>query len=87
MPFHPVDVKAKLKKRYGSVLAFERHRGLPSDSVRDVLRGRANRRVARVIADELDVNVHQLLPDRHESRKRDDNAEKRPVHPQSRCFD
>ncbi|QLC25119.1 transcriptional regulator [Parasphingopyxis algicola] len=74
MPLHPIDIKARLKKLHGSVLAFERARGLPPESVRDVLRGRSNRRVATAIAKELDLDIHSVFPGPHESRKRDDNA-------------
>ncbi|MGP1283801.1 MAG: helix-turn-helix domain-containing protein [Parasphingopyxis sp.] len=82
MPLHPIDVKARLKKLHGSVLAFERARGLPPESVRDVLRGRSNRRVAKAIASELGLEIHSLLPG-HQSRKRDDSAESGVAHHQN----
>lgn len=44
-------IKAKLRIRYGSLLRFEREKGLPYQSVTDVLRGRSNRRVAAAIED------------------------------------
>lgn len=47
--FHPEDIKAAIRKRYRSLLAFERAHGLTDRSTTDVLRGRANRRVERAI--------------------------------------
>ena len=42
---HPEDIKAALRKRFGSVFAFEDAHDLPRKSVSDFLRGRANQRV------------------------------------------
>lgn len=46
---HREDVKAALRKAYGSIFAFERMHDLPRKSVSDVLRGRPNQRVASAI--------------------------------------
>jgi lambda repressor-like predicted transcriptional regulator len=46
---HPEDVKADLRKRFGSVARFERAHDLPEKSVNDVLRGRKSARVANAI--------------------------------------
>ncbi|MET0269665.1 MAG: helix-turn-helix domain-containing protein [Sphingomonas sp.] len=46
---HREDVKAVLRKSYGSIFAFERLHDLPRKSVSDVLRGRPNSRVANAI--------------------------------------
>jgi lambda repressor-like predicted transcriptional regulator len=46
---HREDVKAALRKSYGSIFAFERARHLPRKSVSDVLRGRPNQRVVSAI--------------------------------------
>lgn len=46
---HPEDIKAALRKKYGSVFAFEDARGLPRKSVSDFLRGRPNQRVRDAI--------------------------------------
>lgn len=83
MALHPVDIKAQLKKRYRSVAGFERVRGLPAESVRDVLRGRRSRRVAQAIADELGLDMHEQFPEQIQSRKRDDNAESGQKHPRN----
>lgn len=47
---HPEDIKAALRKRHGSVFAFEDANDLPRKSVSDFLRGRSNKRVAKAIA-------------------------------------
>jgi lambda repressor-like predicted transcriptional regulator len=59
---HPEDIKAALRKRFGSIAAFERQRGLPARSVKDVLRGRSRPKIAIAVADALDVHVNQLFP-------------------------
>ena len=46
---HREDVKAALRKSFGSIFAFERAHDLPRKSVSDVLRGRPNQRVTSVI--------------------------------------
>lgn len=59
LTMHPEDTKAALRKRYGTVSAFERAAGIPSKSVSDVLRGRKSARVSKAIegalADPIDV--------------------------------
>lgn len=50
---HPEDIKAALRKRYGSVFAFEDEHRLPRKSVSDFLRGRANQRVKDAISKAL----------------------------------
>ena len=70
----PIYIKATLRKRYGSVAAFERAHGLSHDAVRDLLRGKTVARAADALAAELGSTIHSLFPDRFKSRKRDDNA-------------
>lgn len=57
---HPEDVKGAIRKRYGSVAAFERHYGLPPLSVRDILRGKKRGRIARVVAHDLGIPLTDL---------------------------
>lgn len=64
---HPEDIKAALRKRFGSTHAFERARGLPHRSVADVLRGRPVTTTALAIADELGKSVQELFPGRFKS--------------------
>lgn len=47
--YHPEDIKAAIRKRYRSLLAFERAHGLTDRSTTDVLRGRPNARVERAM--------------------------------------
>jgi lambda repressor-like predicted transcriptional regulator len=50
---HPEDVKAGIRKRFGTIAAFELAKGLPAKSVNDVLRGRPNARVTKAVEDAL----------------------------------
>lgn len=68
---HPEDVKAALRKRFGSVAKFERAVFLPAKSVNDLLRGRASARVQAAIESALSTP----LPQDGESEVSDDNAE------------
>lgn len=72
-PVHKEDIKAALRKKHGSVSAFEKLRGLPRGSVRDVLRGRAVSRTARAIAKELGSTTEGLFPGRFKSHFRDNS--------------
>ncbi|NBB51464.1 hypothetical protein GVN24_24575 [Rhizobium sp. CRIBSB] len=88
---HKEDIKGMLRKRHGSMRAFERKQSLPPLSVKDVLRGRASRRVERAIADDLELPLHRLFPERYvaavpgdSSLKRDSSATKRSAHRLSR---
>lgn len=46
-------MKAVLRRRYGSVFAFEKAKGLPRTSVSDVLRGRKIERTEAAVLEEL----------------------------------
>lgn len=72
---HKEEVKARLRMRYGTLIAFERARSLPARSVKDVLRGRSVRRTAEAIADELGMALHDLFPHLRSSTSGDDTAE------------
>ncbi len=47
--FHPEDVKAAIRKRFGSLRKFEETHGLARMSVQDMLRGRTSARTAKVV--------------------------------------
>jgi lambda repressor-like predicted transcriptional regulator len=64
---HPEDIKAGLRKRFGTVFAFEQANGLPKRSVADVLRGRPNARVIKAIEDALNLPA----PDSNQSNLSD----------------
>ncbi len=57
-------IKAELRIRYGSVNNFERVKGLPLHSCKDVLMGKSRPQIAEVIAAELGKPLHDLFPRR-----------------------
>ncbi|HEY2179656.1 MAG TPA: helix-turn-helix domain-containing protein [Caulobacteraceae bacterium] len=76
---HPEDIKAEIRKRFGTVKAFEAAKGLGADSVRDVLRGRAARRAAEAISEVVGTPLTTLFPGRFPSVG-EDNPRKRDSH-------
>lgn len=58
--FHREDVKAVLRKRYGSAEAFQEAKGLSGQQVRDFLRGRSSKALPAIAA-ELGVEPNQLI--------------------------
>jgi hypothetical protein len=50
---HPEDVKAAIRKRYGTISRFIEERDLPPTGVSDLLRGRTSRRVREAVEDVL----------------------------------
>lgn len=63
---HPEDIKAALRKKFGSVFAFEDAHELPRKSVSDFLRGRPNQRVKDAIAKVLSPDQSELSDDSEE---------------------
>lgn len=61
---HREDIKAELRKKYGSVADFERKENLPERSVKDVLSGKSRPDVAKAVAKALNRAPHALFPDR-----------------------
>lgn len=61
---HPEDVKAALRKRFGTISNFEKTKQLPAKSVNDVLRGRPNARVTAAVEEAL--NNPSLATDQSE---------------------
>lgn len=78
--YHPEDIKAAIRKQFGSLRAFEEAKELPSQSARDVLRGRAVRRTAIAISEALDVPLDDLFPGRFLSHIRDNSENDGAVH-------
>ena len=64
LALHREDIKAELRKRYGSVADFERTEGLPPRSVKDVLAGKSRPEIARAVARALNRPPHVVFPDR-----------------------
>jgi lambda repressor-like predicted transcriptional regulator len=77
---HPEDIKAEIRKRHGSMTAFARARGLPIQSLSNLLQGRISRPVAKAIAEELNMPLKLVFPNikpfayAKASLKNDDNA-------------
>lgn len=62
---HPEDIKAAIRKRFGSIAEFERTHSLGIRSVKDVLRGRSRPRTAKAIATAIGKDLHKLFPGRY----------------------
>lgn len=60
---HPEDIKAAIRKQFGSVFAFEDANDLPRKSVSDFLRGRANQRVRDAITKIMPPSLTDLSDD------------------------
>ncbi len=63
---HSEEIKAELRKRFGTVFAFEDAANLPRKSVSDFLRGRSSRRVRDAILAAIDLPAAQ--PEHPEGR-------------------
>ena len=64
---HPEDLKARLRKRFGSLRAFERQYGLPALCVQAAIR-RPHRQAEAVIAAALDMPAARIWPSRYDAR-------------------
>lgn len=85
---HKEDVKAVLRKRYGSVCAFEKAKGLPPQSVSDVLRGRSVARTQAALILELvksDAEASLLLGVSDLESDFPDDSTAGPDRPQQAC--
>lgn len=72
---HPEDVKAGLRRRFGTIRNFERARQLPRNSVSDLLRGKTSARVALAVEDALDQPTPEAPhSDLSDSSANDDGA-------------
>ena len=60
--FHPEDVKAAIRKRFGSLAKFEREHGLPVESVTNLLRGQKSARVAAVVDAVIAIEAASIAP-------------------------
>lgn len=80
-PVHKEDIKGAIRKRYGTLIAFEQAHDLPPLSVKDVLRGRASARVEQAIAELLELPLHRLFPGRYVAARAGDSSLKRDSKP------
>ncbi|WP_072379843.1 helix-turn-helix domain-containing protein [Novosphingobium sp. NDB2Meth1] len=58
---HKEDVKAALRKKYGSVEAAQAAMGFAGTQLRDLLRGRTSRNVHAAVAKELGIDPAHLV--------------------------
>lgn len=72
---HPEDVKAAIRKRFGTVAAFIQERELPATGVSDLFRGRTSQRVKDA--------VEEVLREQAESIELDSSANVRSPHRKS----
>lgn len=84
---HKEHIKADIREKHGSLVAFELKRGLPAGSVKDVLRKRSVSQTELAIADELKQPLHILFPWRYaplggESSTKEDSASVKRAHRQ-----
>lgn len=75
---HREDIKAHLRKRYGSVRAWAHSRNLKPQAVADFMRGRASQHVAHEIEAELQTVDHN--GEAPESIKLDNSAASSDAH-------
>lgn len=69
---HPEDVKAAIRKRFGTIARFIAERDLPATGVTDLFRGRTSRRVRDA--------VEEVLREQQESISLDSSVPKRRTH-------
>jgi hypothetical protein len=67
---HPEDVKATLRKRFGSVSKFVEAHGLPETGVSDLFRGRTSRRVREAVEGVLQQEAESMDLDSSPVRRR-----------------
>jgi len=60
---HPEDVKAAIRKRFGTVSRFIEVRGLPETGVSDLFRGRTSRRVRDAVESVLQEDAESIKLD------------------------
>ena len=62
MELHREDIKAAIRKEFGSVARFEREHGLPIKSVTDFLRGRRSARVESAVNSVIPITLPSQSP-------------------------
>lgn len=65
-----------IRKRFGSLQAFERAKGLPIRSVSDLLRGKMSQRVAAAVDSEIGKAGHESVSGAKLSDNSDSSAKK-----------
>lgn len=69
---HPEDVKAAIRKKFGTIVEFHRFYDLPATGLQDILRGRPSQRIADA--------VDEVLAGEQESKKLDSSPDSAAQH-------
>lgn len=77
---HPEDVKAAIRKKWGTVRAFEQAIGIPDLSTRDILRGKSRYWIQLKMAEALGIEPTELEVFRSQSHKWNHSKPRRPRH-------
>ncbi len=64
---HPEDVKAAIRKRFGTVARFIEERNLPKTGVSDLFRGRTSRHVRDAVEEVLQAQAQSITLDDSET--------------------
>ena len=57
---HPEDIKAAIRKQFGSVGQFVEERGLPKTGVSDLFRGRTSKRVRDAVEEVVRAQIESI---------------------------
>ncbi len=76
--FHAEDVKAAIRKRFGSLTKFEEEHGFPPKSVSAVLRGATSARIGQALDAVMVLERATVLPKPSEFST--DTAKRAPAH-------
>lgn len=57
---HPEDIKAVLRKKFGTIVAFQERKGLPSTAVADLFRGRTSKPAREAVEAVLQENAESI---------------------------
>ncbi len=74
LALHKEDIKAGIRRKFGTLLEFERRRGLPTGATKGVLSGRKSAKTVAAIADELGVPAEVIQKSVSESIVDDDKS-------------
>lgn len=67
---HPEDIKAEIRKKFGSISNFSREKGLHRQAVSDLLQGSSRPKAARLVADAIGKDLDIVFPGQRERETR-----------------
>lgn len=62
LDMNPHDIKSEIRKRFGTLRAFEKEMGLSEKSVTDICRGRTSSRVEKAILSVINRPIAEFIP-------------------------